>query len=1387
MAKEEKDTPSGGGPVAGDAAANTSLQVQTPPQQKWLTQVMNLFSRENTITPTFGYFRLLFGTQPAKTDIALIVIGTIAGIGAGIPFPLLGILFGELVDDLNSSTCTTAPPPSGGYQAAITTKVLQVIYVSILNFVCMYIHTGCWSMVGERLVRRLRTKYFHSLLRQEISFTDTLPSGDVTSRLVSDIEVIQAGTSEKVGLFIGTISYFVAAYVVAFLKVATIAAMLMSVVPIYFLMAFGGGHYIKKYSNRISTHVNAATSIASSSLSHMSIVHAFNANSRLETLFAHHLTSARMDSLKKAITHSIQFGMLYFVAYASNALAFWQGSRMIADLAEGKPSKVSVGAVYTVIFVLLDASFVLSQMAPFMHIFASAASAAERLLTTIQRQSAIDGTSSEGDTTISLAEEEIELQDVMFKYPARPEVPVLQGVSFKIPPNKHTAIVGTSGSGKSTVVALLERLYDPITGSIRVGSRDLKEINVRHLRGSIGLVQQEPNLLDRSILENIAHGLVSSSQKKHEHLLSTLLDSSLSDLTEKMRQGASEEEAVAEQDDVVREVVNLARHAATMSNAIDFINALPDGLATRVGSSGAELSGGQKQRIALARALIRDPPLLLLDEATAALDSTSERLIQAALNKVSENVTTVSIAHRLATAKDADNIIVMQKGKVMEQGTHMNLIAQDGVYAGMVRLQNLGKFSASSSIMTESTQLDANPQRSLITTDTLLNKDETLVVEKDALDEKEKAAQLYIPEDAEVLNTESDEKKKKKPKQSLWATMKGSFPLIRPNLLLIALGLITSIMIGVSYTGEAVIFGHTVGSLSVCRGGPSIRDSGMLFGLLFFILAVVKLVAVIVNGAAFGWAAEKTLYRTRVLSLRSLLRQPLEWHTSDGRTPGLLIAHVTSDASALSSLTGTTIGVLFSTIANLFAGVILSHIIAWKIAVVLLATLPVLLASGVLRLRIMAQYQKKHQKAFAQATAITVEAVDNIKSIAAFSLEREAYGVFSRSLRAPYKSNMKSVLHGNFWLSLAYSISTLVYALAYWWGSQQILSGMYTQVQFFIVLPALLFSTQSCGQMFALVPDISKARIAASNIVDLLSIKHDGDEEYDQSSPNSRAKHTDPRFYMIEDKPKDVEAQPQSNIATPSSFPTKGMGVQFRNVHFRYPSRPNQPALDDLTINIPPGQFCALVGPSGSGKSTTFALLEKFYNPASGSILVDGADITKQSGAAFRDTISLVPQENVMFEGTVAFNIGLGARPDVEATQEEIEEACRLANIHDTIAALPDGYNTVCGQDGKQFSGGQRQRLSIARALVRKPRLLLLDESTSALDVESEKHVQDALAKVARKTTIVAIAHRLNTIHRADRIFMIEGGKCVDQGTHGELVERCESYRANVIHQSLDT
>ncbi|KAE8148923.1 P-loop containing nucleoside triphosphate hydrolase protein [Aspergillus avenaceus] len=1350
---------------------------QKCPNDNGFAQIIKRYkpSKEN-LKNCFAYIRLLFSLDYTMTDVLLILCGTIFAIAGGVPFPLLGIVFGDLINDMNTVTCSASESATNELSSSVRTKVLYVIYITIANFCFIYIHTSCWCTVSERLARRYRRRYFESIIKQEASFIESLPSGDVISRLVSDVEVIQSGTSEKVGLVITTISYFVASYIVAFIKVPKIAGMLISVVPCFMIMSLLGGHYIKKYAGRISENINSATSIASSSLSHLTLVHAFNANDRLESRFATYLSKSHMDTLKKACTHAAQLGFLYFVAYSANALAFWEGAQMIAHSVANDNSGVSVGAVYTVIFVLIDASFILSQVAPFIHIFASAAGASERLLTVINRKSAIDGTSDEGDKSAAFGHEDIEFRDVHFAYPARPDVPVLQGMSFVIPPKKHTAIVGPSGGGKSTVVSLLERFYDPKSGHLTIGGKDFHDLNVRYLRGNIGFVQQEPSLLDRSILENIAYGLVSSAHPGHQELAPFILDASLSDLTEKIKGGVSEKDALSSCDARVAEIVDLVKQAAATSNALNFIEGLPHGLSTHVGTAGNQLSGGQKQRIALARALVREPTLLILDEATAALDSTSEQLIQAALSKVSEHVTTISIAHRLATAKDAHKIVVVKSGQVAEEGSHADLVARGGVYAEMVRLQNLGKLSAEDLMVSDDAITDARGNKVAAESIQPIDEKEDLVV----------TGGSDVTDDTVVAETPSGSKggsEKDKNQRSGWFTTKYTFSLMRSNLPLILLGLSMSCIIGGSYSAEAVVFGHTVANLNPCEGSEAISHNGNLYGLLFFILALVELTANVVGGAAFGWAADKILYRIRVLSLRSLLGQTLQWHGMDDRTPGTLITYITGDASALSGITGSTIGLLLATAVNLVAGLVISFAIAWKITIVLFPTIPVLLAAGVMKLRVQAKFAERHQKAFAKATAITVEAVDNIRAVSAFSLEKQSYEVFGRALAQPYRDTMKAIAHGNIWLAVAFSISNLVYALAYWWGSKQIASGLYSQTQFFIVLPALLFSTQSCGQMFALAPDISKARVASSNIVELLTTRSAEEELAPGSTRGIKLSSS-----LLEEKQatQDVEAV-DSTHGSRTRASDSAIGAQLRGVHFTYPNRPERPILRGLDINIKPGHFCALVGPSGSGKSTTFAMLERFYRPSSGSIIIDGVDVTRQLGTEFRDDIALVPQENVLFEGTVAFNIGLGACPGHEPTLEDIEDACRMAHIHDVIMALPEGYQTMCSHDGKQFSGGQRQRLSIARALVRKPRMLLLDESTSALDVESEKKIQEALATLAGRTTIIAIAHRLNTIHRADQIFLIEEGRCVEQGTHQELIQRSETYRTSVIHQSLET
>lgn len=967
--------------------------------------------------------------------------------------------------------------------------------------------------------------------------------------------------------------------------------------------------------------------------------------------------------------------------------------------------------------------------------------------------------SNHGSERIVGVRGDVTFEDVSFQYPSRPGVEILHKANLSFPSGKHTAIVGPSGSGKSTIAALVARLYDPTDGKVLLDGHNLQDVNVHFLRSCIGLVQQDPWLLDRSILENIAHGLVNTLTQRGPDYEELLLGPSIADFVHAVQNGQDFQEALAAQKPIVVEVVDLVQNAAVLADAEEFIKDLEHGYATTIGAKGSELSGGQKQRIAFARALVKDPLILLLDEATSALDSASEQNVQASMGKAIEGRTTISIAHRLSTVKGADNIIVLEHGRLVEQGIHEELLAEAGAYAAMVETQGL--------------QLPVQ-----LTVGLPLEKlahDHANEVAEDTSRESEPSEKMEAYTQT-PLTTQPEELEDLKP--SLLSTIGGIVALARPQWLLAVVGIAAAIIVGGSYTGDAVIFGHSIGSLSPCNDSVSIRAGGNLYGLLFFILAILTFLANSTSGFAFGKVTEKLVYEVRLLSFRSLLFQDVQWHNSNDRTPSLLLSYLSSDANSLAGLSGAVVGTITAILVNLIAGILVTHILAWKIAIVLLATLPLLLASGVMRLRVLAQLQSRHQVAYAASVGICLEAVSSIKTVASLSLEKETFQVYNRSLSEPYKASFRAIAYANFWLATAYSVSNLIYALAYWWGSKQIINGVYSQTQFFIVLPALLFSAQSCGQMFALAPDLSNARVAAGRLLGLLAI---GPVE-----PSRRSNLPGETISDISKSEQDLEAGygRASNVLS-SVIPNAMVRVRFNDVHFCYPTRPQMKALQGLSLEVLPGQFCALVGSSGAGKSTIISLLEKFYRPTAGSIELSERLLDHQE-SSFRDNISLVPQDSALFDDTIRFNVALGARPDHEATDEEIEAACIAANIHDDILALPQGYDTRCGSNGDQLSGGQKQRLSIARALVRKPGLLLLDEPTSALDAESEAHFQRTMSSIRGKMTIIAVAHRLHTIQQADQIFVIEEGQCVDHGTHDELLMRSASYRANALHQSLD-
>lgn len=489
-----------------------------------------------TIKPFFGFIQLLFYADPTWLDRLLVGVGCIAAIAAGVPFPLIGIVFGQLVDEINSATCANrSGNSSASGEASITPKILLLVYIAIASFVCIYTHLVCWNLASQRLAQRVRDRYLRNLLRQDVAFFDKLQAGEVSSRLNGDIQAIESGTNEKVGVALTCVSFCVTAYIVGFVKDAELAGMLVSLIPAFLLMATVGGHFVSKYTSKLSACFGTASAIASEALSNIGLVHALGASPKLEQRFRTELGEARDQGIKKATAAAVQAGLLYFIAFSASALGYWQGSRKVANALEGNGT-ASIGEIYTVTFILLDGAIVLSQVAPMLPLFSGALAAFERLRKDIETRPSIAETSIAATAEVSgEVNGAIELQGVTFTYPSRPDHPVLNNISLKCEPGRLTAIVGLSGSGKSTIASLITRFYDPQEGTVTVDGRNIKDIDVGTLRGHISIVQQEPSLLDRSILENVALGLVNSPA--HRHLRPVLLSNKLAMFAADIRKG----------------------------------------------------------------------------------------------------------------------------------------------------------------------------------------------------------------------------------------------------------------------------------------------------------------------------------------------------------------------------------------------------------------------------------------------------------------------------------------------------------------------------------------------------------------------------------------------------------------------------------------------------------------------------------------------------------------------------------------------------------------------------------------------------------------------------------------------------------------------------------
>ncbi|GMP73995.1 hypothetical protein CsSME_00031536 [Camellia sinensis var. sinensis] len=890
-------------------------------------------------------------------------------------------------------------------------------------------------------------------------------------------------------------------------------------------------------------------------------------NSKLQIAYA--------ATTQQGLASGIGLGTMLVIIFSTYGLAIWYGSKLIID------KGYNGGVVINVIMAIMTGGMSLGQTSPCLNSFAAGQAAAYKMFETIKRKPQIDAYDTSGIVMEDI-KGEIELKDVHFRYPARPDVQIFSGFSLQVPSGTTTALVGQSGSGKSTVISLLQRFYDPEAGEVLIDGINLKKFQLKWIREKMGLVSQEPILFGTTIGENIAYG----------------------------KENATNEEI---------------RTAIELANAAKFIDKLPKGLDTMVGEHGTQLSGGQKQRIAIARAILKNPKILLLDEATSALDAESERVVQDALTNIMSNRTTVVVAHRLTTIRNADLIAVVQEGKIVERGTHGELIKDpEGAYSQLIRLQ-------------EGTNKVEDPRRS----------------------------------DIDNLDTIQD---------------------------------------------VDITMGRSASQILSMRRSISRGSSG-----------------------------GKLIMRIRALTFEKTVHQEISWFDNPKNSSGAVGARLSTDASTVRSLVGDSLAQIVQNITTIIAGLVISFTANWMLALIILSVLPLVGLQGFFQFKFLKGFSEDAKVMYEDASQVANDAVGSIRTVASFCAEKKVIEMYKNKCEAPMKHGVRIGLVSGIGFGSSLFALYCTYAFCFYIGAVLVQHGKATFGEVFKVFFALTISAMGISQTTALAPDTNKAKDSAASI-----------------------------FEIIDSKPKiDSSSNEGTTLATING------DIEFKHVSFKYPTRPDVQIFRDLCLNIPSGKTVALVGESGSGKSTVISLIERFYDPESGHIFLDGVEIQKLKLSWLRQQMGLVSQEPVLFNETIRTNIAYGKKG--EAAEEEIIAAAKAANAHNFISALPHGYDTNVGERGVQLSGGQKQRIAIARAIVKDPKILLLDEATSALDAESERVVQDALDRVMVNRTTIVVAHRLTTIRGADVIAVVKNGVIAEKGTHDVLMKITDGAYASLV------